>query len=704
MKKSGSWKTPFLFIWRILAKPLVKLGNSIIEPSERAKVRWSFLGILILVIGSAITVYPQGYNKIVGEVNELIVSTGYRLDLRNEKAFNLGLDLQGGAHLVYQANLADANTDDEEEALAILRDRIERRVNSLGVSEPLVQVAGKDRLVVELAGVNVNDAIDQIGETPLLEFREKNTDPPRGLTPEERDELESFNDTQLNKAEAAFNRVNSGQEAIEDVAKEVSDDEATKNSGGDLGVITRANNPELYTALEDTLIGRVKNSIIEASNGYYIARVDDRQEAGQEMLLSHILICYEGSAQCQDGPSREEALNIISAIRSDITVGNFEEKAVEFSTDPSVTENRGDLDWVAPGAVVESFEQPALALEIGTISEPIETDFGFHLIYKRDQRAAIETSVSAIFFEKKVEQDFLPESQEWKNTGLTGNQIEDAQIVFAAQTNAPQVSIQFDSEGTELFSALTKQYLGQEIAIFLDGQAISIPTVQQPITDGQAVISGSFTVEEARDLARRLKDGALPVTIELVQQQTVGASLGADSLAKSLKAGLLGLIVVAIFMILYYRIPGLMAVFALAAYGVLTLAIFKLIGVTLTLSGIAGFVLSIGMAVDANVLVFERFREERKDGKDLEDSIRLAFEKAWSSIRDGNVSTLITCFILGSFGTSLVQGFAVTLAIGILVSMFSAIVITKTFLKLITGWKFVKKLLFFYGAGIRLKG
>lgn len=704
MKKSGSWKTPFLFIWRILSYPFKQLGNSIIDPSERGKVRWAFLLIVLLGLYGATLVYPQGYNQLAQEVNSLIASTGYRVDLREETDFNLGLDLQGGAHLVYQANLDELNSTDQAEAVARLRDRIERRVNALGVSEPLVQIAGDDRLVVELAGVDVEDAIDQIGETPLLEFRERNTDPPRGLTPEERDQLESFNDTQVNKADQAFKRVTSGQEAFEDVAKEVSEDPVTKANGGDYGVITRSSDPELFESVENTLIGRVADSIIETSDGYYIVRVDNREEAGQEVLISHILLCYEGAAQCEGGASRDEVLTQAKALRSELTTANFEDKAVEFSTDPSVSENRGDLGWVGPGVVVEPFEEAALALENGEISEPVETDFGFHLIYKRDQRPAIETSIHTIYFEKKVEADFLPESQEWKPTELTGNQIEDAQIVFAAQTNAPQVSIQFDDEGTQLFADLTKQYLNEEIAIFLDGQAISIPTVQQQITDGQAVISGSFTVDEARDLARQLKDGALPVTIDLIQQQTVGASLGADSLAKSLRAGIVALILVAVFMILYYRLLGLMAVFALAIYGVLTLAIFKLIGVTLTLSGIAGFVLSIGMAVDANVLVFERFREERKDGKDIEEAIKLAFEKAWSSIRDGNISTLITCFILGSFGTSLVQGFAVTLAIGILISMFSAVIVTKTFLKIVSGWKFVRKLLVLFGTGIRLKG
>jgi protein-export membrane protein SecD len=705
--KPGSWKAPFLFLWRGIIYLPKKLGNAIIDPSERGKVRWAILGILILLGYGSILVYPQGYNALVTKANDLLernqFTAGYRFDAVEQRDFNLGLDLQGGAHLVYEAKLEESAGDDEAEALAVLRDRIERRVNALGVSEPLVQIAGDSRLVVELAGVDVSNAIDQIGETPLLEFREPNTEPARSLTPEERQELEAFNEEQQAKAQIAYERVTSGQESFEDVAREVSEDPNVEETGGDFGAINRVSHPEVFDAVEDTLIGQVVGSIIETTDGYSIIRIDDRQETDIEMLLSHLLICYEGAAQCESGLSREEALQRIQELQAEVTPENIDEKAREFSTDPSASENGADLGWVGPGAVVESFEESARALEIGQISEPVETEFGFHLILKRDQRPFGETFIHRIFLSKKAESDYLPAPEEWSNTGLTGSNVVDAQLVFAAQTNAPQVSIQFDEEGTRLFSELTKEYLGEEIAIYLDGQAISIPTVQQQITDGQAVISGGFTIDQAQSLARRLKDGALPVTIELVQQQQVGATLGAESLQRSLKAGVIGLILIAAFMLLYYRILGLMAILALVLYGVVTLALFKLVGVTLTLSGIAGFVLSIGMAVDANVLVFERFREERKDGKDLDEAVKMAFERAWPSIRDGNISTLITCFILGSFGTSLVQGFALTLAIGILVSMFSAVVVTKSLLKLIIVWP-VRKLTFLFGSGWRLKG
>ena len=216
------------------------------------------------------------------------------------------------------------------------------------------------------------------------------------------------------------------------------------------------------------------------------------------------------------------------------------------------------------------------------------------------------------------------------------------------------------------------------MAIFLDGQIISAPTVSEAISQGHAVISGSgtgFSLPDARDLSRRLNAGALPIPIELVLQQLVGASLGQNSLAQSLNAGIIGIIIVALFMIIVYRLPGFLSVIALAIYGIILLAVFKYVPVTLTLAGIAGVILSFGMAVDANVLIFERLKEEIAAGKPLDLAIAESFRRAWSSIRAGNLSTLITCFILIWFSTSSIQGFAITLALGIFLSMFTAIVV-----------------------------
>ena len=702
-------------------KILKKVGKAFTNPSPRGKVRWAFLGIVILAIAAAAVDYPKGFNRVVDKVNQGLVGVGLsEFDTLQEKEFNLGLDLQGGALLVYQADLSSTNINEDagradssgnvitgettSEAMSRLKDRIERRVNALGVSEPVIQVAGKNRLVVELAGVDIDEAIDRIGETPLLEFREKNTEPPRELTEEEQTDIDEFNDEQLKTAEEALLRVTSGTESFEDVARELSEDAVSKESGGDIGAITPSTNRPLSEATKDTLIGKVVSNVVDLPDAYYVIRVDNREETDVEMKVSHILICYSGAQLCTQERSRNEARDLINEIAAELTKENFSEKAVEFSNDPSVQQNQGDLDFLAPGVTVPAFEEAAKSIAVGEISGVIETDFGFHIIYKTDERPFGETFLHSIKLNKRLARDVLPRPEEYIPTALTGASVEDAQLVFDPQTNSPQISIQFDDEGTKLFGELTEKYLGEPIAIYLDGQPISVPVVQAVINNGQAVITGRFTIPDARELARQLRDGALPVSIELVQQQTVGASLGVESLKKSLKAALIGLLLVAIFMLLYYRLLGVLAVLALGVYGLTTLMIFKLIGVTLTLAGIAGFVLSLGMAVDANVLIFERFREERKKGKDLPEATEAAFKRAWPSIRDGNVSTLITCFILAYQGTSVVKGFAITLGLGIMVSMFSAIIVTKNLMRIVIGWRSVKKLTFLFGTAWRLKG
>jgi preprotein translocase subunit SecD len=219
------------------------------------------------------------------------------------------------------------------------------------------------------------------------------------------------------------------------------------------------------------------------------------------------------------------------------------------------------------------------------------------------------------------------------------------------------------------------------LAIFLDGSPISIPRVNEPILNGSAVISGSFSIQEARLLSQRLNSGALPVPVELIAQQKVDATLGAGSMQKSFRAGIYGLIAVLAYMIFYYRLPGILASMALCVYVLITLVIFKIIGVTMTLSGIAGFILSIGMAVDANVLIFERLKEELRSGRILKSATEEAFVRAWPSIRDSNITTLISCAFMVWIGTGFVRGFATTLAIGVLVSMFSAIVLTKILMR-----------------------
>ncbi|MEN9216612.1 MAG: protein translocase subunit SecD [Gloeomargarita sp. HHBFW_bins_162] len=275
----------------------------------------------------------------------------------------------------------------------------------------------------------------------------------------------------------------------------------------------------------------------------------------------------------------------------------------------------------------------------------------------------------------------------YEPTGLTGKNLKDAVAQPLAVGNQWQVAIRFDAPGGQKFAELTKSIAGtgRTLGIFLDNTLISFPTVSAEfaatgITGGAAVITGNFTAESANDLAVQLRGGALPVPVEIVENRTVGATLGQDSIQRSYWAFLGGLILVLAFMIIYYRLPGLIADLSLMIYALLTYASFVLLGVTLTLPGIAGFILSIGMAVDANILIFERTREELQMGKSLYRSVESGFYRAFSSILDGNITTLIACVSLFWLGTGMVKGFALTLGLGVLVSMFTAVTCSRTFL------------------------
>lgn len=249
------------------------------------------------------------------------------------------------------------------------------------------------------------------------------------------------------------------------------------------------------------------------------------------------------------------------------------------------------------------------------------------------------------------------------------------------------VAFELNAEGTQIFKDFTSTHIGQILGIVLDKEVISIPSINSAITEGKGVIEGKFTSDEANALALQLKYGSLPIPLKVITSETVGPTLGQDSLRKSVTAGLIGMSVVVLFMALYYRLPGIVADLALLCYALITYALFRLIPVTLTLPGIAGFVLSVGVAVDANVLIFERIKEELHTGRTLRQAIDLGWKRAWPSIRDSNFSTLITCGILfwfgNTFGASIVKGFSLTLAVGVMVSMFTAIVVTRTFLHLV---------------------
>lgn len=407
--------------------------------------------------------------------------------------FKLGLDLQGGTHLVYEADLSGIDKKDYGSAMQGLRDIIERRINYFGVQEPLVQTqetAGHYRLIVELAGIkDPNEAIKMIGQTPFLEFREEK-------------------------------------------------------------------------AKEET----------------------------------------------------EKILNI----QKEVQGKNLDE--------------------------MQKIENWQLAFE-----DPY-----------------------------------------FKTTNLTGKYLKKSELGFDQNSQKPLILLQFNDEGAKIFEELTSKNIGKKLAIYIDGILLSAPTVQDKISGGKAQITGSFTIKEAQELVRNLNAGALPVPIKLISQQSVGPVLGAVSLQKSLLAGIYGFLAIMIFMIIYYRLPGFLASLALGVYVILILCSFKLVSVTLTLAGIAGFILSLGMAVDANVLIFSRLREELREGKSFSVSLEEGFKRSWAAIRDGNLTVILVSVILFSFGTSFVKGFALTLIIGNIVSVFSANFVTHYLMRVFAGTRLEK--------------
>jgi len=289
---------------------------------------------------------------------------------------------------------------------------------------------------------------------------------------------------------------------------------------------------------------------------------------------------------------------------------------------------------------------------------------------------------------------------------LTGRNVARAELQFGqgqgGLANEPVVVLNFDSEGTQIFADTTKANVGKTFGIFLDGQIISMPVIREEIPGGTAVISGSFTPESARQLVRDLNFGALPVPIELVSTQTVSGTLGDEAVRDGMLAGAIGFGAVVLFMLLWYRLPGLLASLALLFYVALSLALFKLIPVTLTAAGIAAFILSIGMAVDANVLIFARMREEIKKGKAINDAVNDGFARAWLSIRDSNISSIITAIILFWFGTSIIKGFALVFGLGVIVSMLSALTISRTFLLALAPQSDSKLARFLFGSGVKI--
>lgn len=650
--------------------------------------------ILALAIVAAAVAYPPPANAVIDFVNKTFgASIGHI-----EKGFVLGLDLQGGTRLEYEADVSKVGQSDQSGAVDGVRDVIERRVNSLGVSEPLVQTArvGEGwRVSVELAGIrDVNQAIKLIGETPILEFKEQNTDKPRGLTADEKKQMDATNASTTAKAEAALAGIVKDPNSLGTVASLSSNETVSKANSGDLGFIKdKPEYAELYNAVKNEKAGTLIPHLIDTPSASIIAKVEESKVASTDVKAAHILIQFAGAqgTPTSTTATKEQARAQIDQIRKEVTPKNFSDLAKKYSQEPGAKESGGDLGYFGKGAMVPEFETVAYATKVGEISQVVETPFGFHIINVEDQRAVNDVRVRAVFYKKVQSSDILPPPGDWKSTQLTGKQLKSARVEFDQRTGAAEVALQFDDEGSKLFADITKRNLQKPVAIFLDGQPISIPTVQSEITGGQAVISGNFSVDEAKVLSQRLQAGALPVPIKLIAQQSVGPTLGQDSVDRSLRAGLFGFLFIALFMLFWYRAAGFFAILSLALYVGISFMIFKMLPVTMTLSGIAGFILSLGIAVDANVLVFERLKEELRSGKSYRTALEEAFKRAWPSIRDGNTTTLISCAVLYWFSSSIIKGFALTLAIGIIMSLFTAIVVTRNVLRLVVSSRIQEK-------------
>ena len=547
----------------------------------------------------------------------------------------LGLDLQGGSHLVYQA--VDSETGDpiipRQEQMDSLKQSIERRVNASGLGEPIIQLLGDNRLLIQLPGVrDTKRAKSLIGETAQLNYKERTLKVARKIPGIEPGSLLNVSAIDLN-------------ETITDVTTNQLTLSNTSSSSmpGDLQPL-----PGLLLEFSDeganafsNLLTRLETSIlpIEGTNDRYPSYLTIQSDNSTEMPLQ---ISYRPLLM---NPTTLEWMTSNTA-----PLINKADSKNSFIINLSVQYASKDTD-----SIMESFTS-----EFGGSPDTIQLG---EIIGRVDQA--------------------IP-------GGLTG---EDMDRAFPGQhqtTNLPIINIVFNDEGARKFGEITTKLANTPdlLVIELDGQELIASRVINPITNGAAYIEGGdFTYERVQDLALLLESGRLPLPINLIQERTVDAILGSDSLKRSLVAGLIGLGLILLFMILYYRMSGVIAAIALIIYATLLLGIFKLLPVTLTLSGIAAAILSIGMAVDANILIFERMKEELRYGRTVPTAINIGFNRAWSAIRDSNISTLITCGVLFWFadtlGASIVKGFAITLAIGVLISMFSAITVTKTILQLL---------------------
>lgn len=418
--------------------------------------------------------------------------------------------------------------------------------------------------------------------------------------------------------------------------------------------------------------------IIGAGIGYFV--VSSEQNPDSNFLFSYGLDLDGGTRLVYRADVSELESSAISG-SMDTLRKTIEKRVNVFGvSEPIVTVEKGSIFGSKEDENRLSVELPGVTDIEQAIKSIGETPLLEFRLAKKDADLTLINNLSASSTEQEIKEAIY---NQYESTGLTGGQLERATVIFGSQTGSAGsgVSLKFNKEGAELLGELTKGNVGNVMAIFLDGELISDPVIRQELFGGEAQITGDFSAEEARDLAQNLSFGALPVPIELIETNTIGPSLGHATLESGVKALAIAFVLILIFLVVWYRLPGLIATFSLAIYVSIMLALFKLIPVTLTASGLAGFILSLGMAVDANILIFERIKEELRNKKDLPDAIKEGFKRAWSAIRDGNITSIIASAILfWMSGTSLVKGFALVFALGVIVSMITAVSVSRTFL------------------------
>ena len=701
-------------------------------------------GIIILVA------LALGFFNLPSDIQKSLVP--FTPDQITSQKISLGLDLQGGSQLDYKVDLRKVPEKDQKSIIDGIINVIQKRVNGLGVSEPNIytsQVSDERHIIVELAGIkDLEEAKNTVGKTIQLEFKEKREKP----DPNHQATVKALADKALIASKTQDFKIFGQGEAGSNPGK------VTYNEAPDWQF-----KDQLPTSLADEAFtlnkGDVSSKLIESTgefaldstgqvaqmNGYNIIKVTDKQNIDRKISepkkvkTAHILIAFKGASSASKDITRTEeeakkiADDVLAKLKENKPENTFESLAKQYSDDSSNKDKAGLIDDYIfdKSNYAQEYKDAAIALTTANETSAVtKSPFGFHIIKAIEIKDPVEKTVKED--QVKLARLFYDSSDDpWQETGLNGQFFQRADVEFD-QLYQPHISITFSPEGAKMFEEITGRNVQKPIAIFVGGQLISAPNVNEKISGGKAVITGRFSIKEAEALARDLNTGAIPAPIVLVGQYNIGASLGQDALMKSLYAGLFGLALIALFMIAYYRVAGIIAVIALFFYTavmvflvksalplpislsisvvVFGFLIFKVLNskesgpeklialvlscfvlfflsfllstpVVMTLAGIAGVILSIGMAVDANILIFERVKEEIRDGRPVESAVNVGFDRAWSSIKDSNFSSLITCTILFYFGSSMIQGFAFNLAAGILISMFSAISITRVLLQ-----------------------